>query len=217
MGGGGLTARIARAQFAHHFAKRMSAAEVENQPDVQEEEVVEHEENVVADERFKLVNLKEVEVDSGETEEECVYKHRAKLYRFCKDMNEWKERGLGDAKLLQHKQTKIVRFVMRQEKTLKVVANHLVNPTAELKANSGSDTSWVWVAQDYAEEEPTIETFAIRFKTPEIAEEFKTKYDEFRVSNKKTLESRTEKDETEGTAKTEETPAPKEEESTTTA
>jgi Ran-binding protein 1 len=196
------------------------STEVENQVDVQEEEVVEQEENVVADERFKLVNLKEVEVDSGEADEECVYKHRAKLYRFCKDMNEWKERGLGDAKLLQHKQTKIVRFVMRQEKTLKVVANHLVNPTVELKANSGSDTSWVWVAQDYAEEEPVIETFAIRFKTPEIAEEFKGKYDEFRASNKQLLETRSEKEETEGTSATtesEETVAPKEEETTSTA
>ena len=50
---------------------------------------------------------------------------RAKLFRFDSGSNEWKERGTGEVRLLQHKQTSKVRLVMRRDKTLKVCANHL--------------------------------------------------------------------------------------------
>lgn len=49
---------------------------------------------------------------------------RAKLFRFEKATNEWKERGTGDVRLLQHAETKKIRLVMRRDKTLKVCANH---------------------------------------------------------------------------------------------
>jgi Ran-binding protein 1 len=159
-----------------------------------EVEEVEQNDDTVPDDYTPLVKLEEVETDSGENEEECLYKQRAKLYRFSKEMNEWKERGLGDAKFLQHKEHKIIRFLMRQEKTLKVVANHIVNPSVQLKSNAGSDTSWVWAAQDFSEGELTLETFAIRFKTPEIAEEFKAKYDELAVKNKDVIANHTRKE-----------------------
>jgi E3 SUMO-protein ligase RanBP2 len=44
-----------------------------------------------------------IQVKTGEEEEEIVYCHRAKLFRL--DNNEWKERGLGDIKILRHKMT----------------------------------------------------------------------------------------------------------------
>lgn len=50
---------------------------------------------------------------------------KAKLYRFDKDGNQWKERGAGSVKLLKHKEAGKVRLVMRQSKTLKICANHL--------------------------------------------------------------------------------------------
>ena len=50
---------------------------------------------------------------------------RAKLFRFDSSSSEWKERGTGDVRLLQHKETKKVRLVMRRDKTLKVCANHM--------------------------------------------------------------------------------------------
>lgn len=50
---------------------------------------------------------------------------KAKLYRFDKDGNQWKERGAGSVKLLKHKESGKVRLVMRQSKTLKICANHL--------------------------------------------------------------------------------------------
>ena len=49
---------------------------------------------------------------------------RAKLFRFFADTNEWKERGTGDLRLLEHKGSKKIRLVMRRDKTLKVCANH---------------------------------------------------------------------------------------------
>lgn len=36
----------------------------------------------------------------------------------------WKERGVGTVKLLKHKESGKVRLLMRQNKTLKICANH---------------------------------------------------------------------------------------------
>ena len=47
---------------------------------------------------------------------------KAKLYRFD---GQWKERGVGQVKLLEHRESKKVRLLMRQLKTLKICANHL--------------------------------------------------------------------------------------------
>lgn len=43
-----------------------------------------------------------VEVKTGEEDEDVLYSHRAKLFRFRN--SEWRERGLGDVKILKHKQ-----------------------------------------------------------------------------------------------------------------
>ncbi len=50
-------------------------------------------------------------------------KHRVKLFRWRDE--QWKERGIGNAKLMRDRAEKRVRFVMRQEKTLKPVANFI--------------------------------------------------------------------------------------------
>eukprot|EP00913_Durusdinium_trenchii_P029067 g27254.t2 len=64
------------------------------------------------------------EVPTGEEDEDEIYSQRSKLYRF-KD-GEWKERGLGDSKLLRHRGTGKIRYMMRQERTGKIVANHYI-------------------------------------------------------------------------------------------
>lgn len=51
-------------------------------------------------------------------------RRRAKLFRFDKEASEWKERGTGELKMLQHHETKKIRIVMRRDKTLKICANH---------------------------------------------------------------------------------------------
>ncbi|KAI0306913.1 putative YRB1-ran-specific GTPase-activating protein [Multifurca ochricompacta] len=126
----------------------------------------------------------EVETKTNEEDETVIFKLRAKLFRFDSEGKEWKERGTGEARLLQHKETQKIRLVMRREKTLKVCANHLISADMKLQPNIGSDRSWVWkVAADYSEDPPTSETLAIRFANPELAGQFKTAFENARESN----------------------------------
>lgn len=69
-----------------------------------------------------LVQLEEVESTTGEEDEDITYEAKSKSYRF---EGEWKEKGTGALKLLQHKETKKVRLLMRRDKTLKICANFL--------------------------------------------------------------------------------------------
>ena len=105
------------------------------------------------------------------------------LYRFDKEEKGWKTRGKGNVKLMQHQETKKIRVLLREDKTLKLRMNHLVVPSVELKPNQGSEKSWTWATTDYALEAPSEETFAIKFKTEEAAREFKAKHDEARKIN----------------------------------
>jgi len=130
-----------------------------------------------------VITLPEVNVSSGEEDEEEIFKMRAKLYRYDPgdgtEDNEaqWKERGTGDCKLLKHEVTGWIRLVMRREKTLKLCANHVVKSWMELKPNCGSDRAFVWsVHADYADEEPKAEVLAIKFANAENAAKFKAAF-----------------------------------------
>jgi len=126
----------------------------------------------------------QVEVKTHEEDEEVFFKMRAKLFRFDTASNEWKERGTGDVRLLQHRETKKIRLVMRRDKTLKVCANHAITPDMHLQPNIGSDRSWVWkVAADYSESPPTSETLAIRFANSDNAKEFKKRFGNAQILN----------------------------------
>jgi len=57
---------------------------------------------------------------------------KAKLYRFDKEGTQWKERGVGQVKILEHKSTKKVRLLMRQNRTLKICANHMGEFTIQM-------------------------------------------------------------------------------------
>lgn len=56
------------------------------------------------------------------------HRRKCKLYRFDPDASEWKERGVGQLKLLENNDNKKIRLLMRQEKTLKIRANHIGTP-----------------------------------------------------------------------------------------
>ncbi|THH20145.1 hypothetical protein EW146_g1157 [Bondarzewia mesenterica] len=144
-----------------------------------EEEVEPHFEPVI-----KLTE--QVEVKTNEEDETVIFKMRAKLFRFDTVSSEWKERGTGEVRLLQHKETQKVRLVMRRDKTLKVCANHLISSSMKLQPNIGSDRSWVWkVAADYSEDPPTSETLAIRFANTENANLFKAAFEGAQETNAK--------------------------------
>ena len=90
------------------------------------------------------------------------------MFRFEKATNEWKERGTGDVRLLQHHLTNKIRVLMRRDKTLKICANHLITESMKLAPNVGSDRSWVYnVPADIADGEPRPELLAIRFGNSE--------------------------------------------------
>ncbi|XP_027496539.1 ranBP2-like and GRIP domain-containing protein 4 isoform X3 [Corapipo altera] len=129
-----------------------------------------------------------VEVTSGEENEQVVFSHRAKLYRYDKDANQWKERGIGDIKILQNYDNKQVRIVMRRDQVLKLCANHRITPDMNLQQMKGSDRAWVWTACDFADGERKVELLAVRFKLQDVADSFKQTFDEAkRAQERETL------------------------------
>ena len=63
------------------------------------------------DDKTKAGGLKDVKLKTGTEEEVCIYKQRVKLFRFRNE--QWKERGIGNGKLLRNDNQKRIRFVMR--------------------------------------------------------------------------------------------------------
>ncbi|XP_064942147.1 ran-binding protein 1 homolog a-like isoform X2 [Musa acuminata AAA Group] len=142
-----------------------------NDPDRQEEAAAGDDEDTGA-QIAPIVTLSEVAVTTGEEEEDVLLDLKAKLYRFDKDGNQWKERGSGSVKLLKHTETGKVRLVMRQAKTLKICANHLVVPSIKIQEHAGNDKSCVWHASDFADGELKEEMFCIRFGSVENCKKF---------------------------------------------
>uniref|UniRef100_A0AAY5K722 E3 SUMO-protein ligase RanBP2 n=1 Tax=Esox lucius TaxID=8010 RepID=A0AAY5K722_ESOLU len=115
-----------------------------------------------------------VEISTGEENENVCFSHRAKLYRYDKDLNQWKERGIGDLKILQNYDTKRVRLVMRRDQVLKICANHWVTSSMKLEPMKGAEKAWVWSAVDFAEiPEGNVEQLAVRFKLQDVANSFR--------------------------------------------
>uniref|UniRef100_A0A8C5L7M3 E3 SUMO-protein ligase RanBP2 n=1 Tax=Jaculus jaculus TaxID=51337 RepID=A0A8C5L7M3_JACJA len=151
-----------------------SASKSGEEEDGSDEEVV-HNEDI----HFEpIVSLPEVEVKSGEEDEEILFKERAKLYRWDRDVSQWKERGVGDIKILWHTIKNYYRILMRRDQVFKVCANHVITKTMELKPLNVSNNALVWTASDYADGEAKVEQLAVRFKTKEMAECFKKKFEE---------------------------------------
>ncbi|KAJ8535616.1 hypothetical protein K7X08_023336 [Anisodus acutangulus] len=132
-----------------------------------------------------IFQLEEVAVSTGEENENPIIDLKANLYRFDKDGNRWKERGAGTVKLLKHKETGKVLRVMRQSKTLKICANHLVLPTMMVQEHAGNEKSCVWHAPDFADGELKDELFCIRFASMENCKSFMEIFQEVAESQKK--------------------------------
>merc|ERR1739846_212034 len=71
-----------------------------------------------------------------------------------------------------------VRLLMRRDKTLKICANHFIQPWMILKPMKSSDRELMWLVQaDFADEEAKAETLAIRFANTENTKKFKDAFD----------------------------------------
>ncbi|XP_026466134.1 E3 SUMO-protein ligase RanBP2-like [Ctenocephalides felis] len=119
-----------------------------------------------------------VDVITGEENEEVLYCHRAKLFRFVD--HEWKERGIGDIKILKNNVTKKIRVLMRRSQILKICLNHILTP--DIEYNPKDNKTWLFTANDFSEEVYSVQQFCIRFKTEEIAKNFKKAIDEAQAS-----------------------------------
>lgn len=126
--------------------------------------------------------------------QEVIYVKRAKLFIFGETLLDkgtgiktWRERGIGEVRLLRHREHQRVRLLMRQEKTMKVIANHAVDPRIVLTPNMGSDRSWVWSAFDFADGELVETVFALRFGDSDIAKEFEAAFKKAQESMKQLL------------------------------
>ncbi|KAA0060033.1 hypothetical protein IC582_027589 [Cucumis melo] len=137
-----------------------------------------------------IVKLEAVNVTTGEEDEDAILDLKSKLYRFDKDGNQWKERGAGTVKFLKHKETGRVRLVMRQSKTLKICANHLVLPSMTVQEHVGNEKSCVWHATDFADGELKDELFCIRFPSIDNCKTFMETFQEVAESQKKKVENK---------------------------
>ncbi|GJJ07444.1 single stranded nucleic acid binding protein [Clathrus columnatus] len=149
------------------------------------EETQQHKEEEIDPQFEPVIKLTDqIQTKTFEEDEDVVFKMRAKLFRFEASTTEWKERGTGELRLLQHKEHKKIRLVMRRDKTLKVCANHSITPEMKLQPNIGSDRSWVYrCVADIAEGTPTAETLAVRFANSEHAEAFKVAFEDAQKTN----------------------------------
>ena len=136
----------------------------------------------------KILNLQDVETKTVEDEEDLIYKGRGRLYRW---RGEWKERGTGDIKLLRNKESKKIRFILRQDKTFKTVANFFVSedPLCELKPHQDSDKMFIFSAYDCSEN-PLVEKFVIKLGNSDIAAKFKENFLAAREFNKAVKEGK---------------------------
>jgi len=119
-----------------------------------------------------------VEATMGDENENTLFENRAKIYRFDSSAKEWKERGVGNIKILQGKDNPgAVRIVMWREKVGKLACNHWI--TSDMKVENYQQNPKVlkWTAVDHAEGEPRPEIFTCRFGSEEKCSEFKTKYE----------------------------------------
>lgn len=123
-----------------------------------------------------LVKLQEVETKTGEEDEEIMFKNRCKLFRFNSELKEWKEKGVGDIKILKHKLKNTYRVLMRREQVLKLCANHRINP--DIKLENLNEKQLTWHVQDCSEEQPRSEILLAKFRHEEEATKFKTVFQE---------------------------------------
>lgn len=97
---------------------------------------------------------------------------RAKLFKFIRDTQEWKERGTGDVRLLKHKENGKTRLVMRRDKTLKVCANHYSRSTLRFCLDScscsGEDLDLKTSANTLLPSRPGHEAVAQRWQRPKL-------------------------------------------------
>lgn len=127
-----------------------------------------------------------VEIVTGEEGLEVLFDDRAKLLRFDSKTKEWKEKGVGQMKILYNSKDGFYQLLMRRELVLKVCCNQRLSADLELKPMPSSDKAVSWIGQDFSEGESIQELCALRFKTVDQLKVFKDKINEVKSKIKET-------------------------------
>lgn len=89
-------------------------------------------------------------------------------------MFQWKERGVGEFKILHHPANGTYRLLLRREQIHKLVLNMALTADVQINPMKQSDKAFVWVAQNFAEEQVNgeLESLSVRFKNADLASKF---------------------------------------------
>ncbi|KAI1176937.1 hypothetical protein F4777DRAFT_230059 [Nemania sp. FL0916] len=122
------------------------------------------EDKAVEAEDKRKTKLQRVVVDDGEAGEATILQVRGKLYNLDKTSNSWKERGAGnlkinapmacirtdgpeagtfDASTLKDAESKVVRLVMRQDSTHRVILNTAIIPAMKFQEKSSLKATYI--------------------------------------------------------------------------
>ena len=125
---------------------------------------------------YKIVDLPEITIESKEADEEVVFCAKSKLYRWTDD--QWKERGVGELKIIKNKHSLIYRCFLRQEQTMKLrcMFDILGQKSWLPEKLMTSEKSWFWSCIDHSDPKSKLEKFCARFKTVEEYEKFQKEF-----------------------------------------
>jgi len=109
---------------------------------------------------------------TGEEDEDILFEAKVKSYRFTE--GEWKERGLGPLKILEHRASKKIRVLMRRDKTLKICANFYVQQESKVTEHEATEKACVFTTIDCSDgdERPELYNMCIKFGSAEKREAF---------------------------------------------
>ena len=161
-------------QFANVDQKLFSSDAARDQDDPERE----------ADIHFHpIISLSEaVKVKSWDEDADTVFCQRTKLYRFDSDTGQWKERGVGELKIMKHRRTGRVKLIMRRDQVLKICCNHSLTSDMTVTQMATNEKACVWfTSADYTDQVVRPEKLSAKFKTVQIANEFKETFERCRA------------------------------------
>lgn len=87
---------------------------------------------------------------------------------------QWKERGVGELKILHHPGHGSYRLLLRREQIHKLVLNVAISSDLQMNAMKSSDKAYCWVAQNFAEDQQNgeLEQLSVRFRNADLAIKF---------------------------------------------
>ena len=148
--------------------------------------------------KHPVVKLEEKDMKTGEEDEKVAYTQKGVLYEYVD--NSWKERGRGDVRI-NIDSNKSARIVMRSRGNLRLLMNAKLWP--EMQCNKMIGTNGVTFAvvnyaapaqedegktsEDGKDEtgkaEPSLSTYAIRVKSPEVVDELMSAIDKHKIQS----------------------------------